>query len=1062
MASLRHLWFDSRHLLGDESGRRLLANLDTLDPKERDAVLSIGDRLAHISLTLAQAYCRSAVSAWRTFAPRAFTRWVRVGERLAATEPVSREGASAYFGIDPQALSHLGLEVAEGWTHIGREVLSSSRRLGTLFLQTTAPLLPHLAGPPLTLLQEWATQGLKLLRVKGWKGEFLAVSYFEAAAVALSVLSYEEFGQWARLGGAVQESGPWTFFSTLPPGFAGLPIAERLSLLRTAQDAAALSPQAAEDLYRHLPQVLSRLTSSLQPLLLRCLAPVARIDPVSLPPLLPHLVPTIKGIPASEQEGLFNRIEQLAEAFPTGVPPLLRSLNRAYEEAGKEKIAMWLEKGEEIAQDNPHAGVAFFALESSTSLKVLRHASPGVDLEEVGELLRKYIHMLSGTSAGIQKTDRLLFPPPLETNPTSSGELPLPARVDLFPTYEENFRLYRILAAHQAGRREFGTYDFSLAKLWPLLPDAVQKLADPSIRPSAGPSTELRISPSTELRTGLEGELSGGLEDYFSLFSHPEIIEVLFLFIEAKRISARLSKAYRGLENDLAWIATLSLPHLLPPAFVSLLSSLSLRSRPNVDTTVYDSVLQATEFYLRFLSILSSARSTREGSFPALLMDKATGDALLDPEPDDNEPPGDLPELPKLELNPEIDEEQGGSPLSPEELKALIEAGVDLQIRQGKGEDLASQGLYISDLLGKLPSGKKDKEVSAPAEEGSGKGAHRPERDEALFFFYNEWDYLIADYRPRWCRLREITPTGDSGEFFNKTLSAYVHLMPTVKHEFQRIRPEMYRVIRGLEDGEDFDLNATVTAAVDIRARITPSSKLYTARRQTERDVAALFLLDMSASTDEPLEPQKQELTDDDTDDWLSLWKKRPMSTQPKPRRIIDVTKEALVIMSEALEEIGDTYAIYGFSGHGRDNVEFYHVKSFSEGLSPAVKGRIGAIEPKRSTRMGAALRHAVEKMKDLSCRVKLLVLLSDGFPQDVDYGSDRRSITHGLRDTMIALKETEREGILPFCLTVDKAGHDYLREMCQPSRYLVIEDIASLPSELPKIYQRYIRPHDR
>jgi nitric oxide reductase activation protein len=163
--------------------------------------------------------------------------------------------------------------------------------------------------------------------------------------------------------------------------------------------------------------------------------------------------------------------------------------------------------------------------------------------------------------------------------------------------------------------------------------------------------------------------------------------------------------------------------------------------------------------------------------------------------------------------------------------------------------------------------------------------------------------------------------------------------------------------------------------------------------------------------------------------------------------------------MSEALEEIGDAYAIYGFSGQGKDNVEFYHVKSFSEALSPTVKGRIGAIEPKRSTRMGPAVRHAMAKLKDMACRVKLLILLSDGFPQDMDYGSDRRSTTYGIRDTMIALREAEEAGVLTFCLTVDKAGHDYLREMCEPSRYMVLDDVASLPTELPKVYQRYLRP---
>ncbi|MBI3785026.1 MAG: VWA domain-containing protein [Deltaproteobacteria bacterium] len=327
-------------------------------------------------------------------------------------------------------------------------------------------------------------------------------------------------------------------------------------------------------------------------------------------------------------------------------------------------------------------------------------------------------------------------------------------------------------------------------------------------------------------------------------------------------------------------------------------------------------------------------------------------------------------------------------------------------------------------------------------------------RAEGLSFYYDEWDFHITDYRQRWCRLLEISLQGDSGEFFNRTLSDYAAIIPEVRRQFQRIRPEMYRVVRGLEDGEDFDLNAVVNARVDRRARRAPSTKLYVARQREERDVATLFLIDMSASTDEPMQKPAPALDAGDDGTVIGTTGRGPSNRE---RRIIDVTKEALVIMAEALEEIGDAYAIYGFSGHGRHNVEFYLVKAFNEALTSSVKGRIGAIEPKRSTRMGTALRHSVEKMASITARSRHLILLSDGFPQDFDYGQDRRSNVYGLRDTSIALRECETAGITPFCITVDKAGHDYLREMCESSRYMVIDDISSLPRELPKIYQRVV-----
>ena len=123
------------------------------------------------------------------------------------------------------------------------------------------------------------------------------------------------------------------------------------------------------------------------------------------------------------------------------------------------------------------------------------------------------------------------------------------------------------------------------------------------------------------------------------------------------------------------------------------------------------------------------------------------------------------------------------------------------------------------------------------------------------------------------------------------------------------------------------------------------------------------------------------------------------------------------------------------------------------------MKGRIGAIEPKRSTRMGTALRHATAQIRRVAARSKHVILLSDGFPQDLDYGDDRRSNAYGIQDTMMAFAEASRAGVTPFCITVDKAGHDYLKQICDVSRYLVIDDITSLPRELPKIYQRFVRP---
>ncbi len=368
-------------------------------------------------------------------------------------------------------------------------------------------------------------------------------------------------------------------------------------------------------------------------------------------------------------------------------------------------------------------------------------------------------------------------------------------------------------------------------------------------------------------------------------------------------------------------------------------------------------------------------------------------------------------------------------------------------------------------------------------------------RDREQVHYYDEWDHELAGYRRRWCHLREKTieppPAGGvgaaavsegsnragiggfdasasgvgaasvfDGRFVDETRRRHADLLRRVRRQFELLKPEEFRRVRRLIEGEELDLDRVVETHVDRRAGRPPDGAVYMSRRRQHRDVAAAFLLDMSASTDaeapvdEPEHapgktPAPEYVGVFDDFDW-------PDNPQPLPpgRRVIDIEKESLVLMADALETLGDDYAIYGFSGFGRKEVEFFVAKEFDDDLDRDAEDRIAAMEPKRSTRMGPAIRHAAVKLAEREAKVKVLLILSDGYPQDFDYGSDRASRVYGIRDTMVALRETERVGISTFCITVDPAGHDYLREMCPERRYLVIDEIAALPRQLPKVYR--------
>ena len=1023
MSRIRSLWFESRHL--DTGATELRARLAALPDDERAVLLGVGDRLAALSLTLAQQYCRRAPDAW-ALGVEAFTHWIAGAERLAGGDHGSRNAAAAYFTLPPAMLAALAPRDLDAWLTLAHDVLATSRRLGEAFVAASGPVLGDLTpGDP--RLARWVAEGLSLAR-HGFDGESLALRFFEATALAMPLFAPTDFPHFAALGQAAARAGraDRELFTSVPPALHDLDERERGGVLQLAHLIAERAPVVAVEAYFSLPSALVAAPES-RAALLASLTPVAHDAPETLPDLLPVLRAILHRTPSDVRPRLIELAGRVASVFPTGAVPFYRMIPRLLERTGVDGIERWVQAGVDLAVDHPDAGAAYFGLDSRTSRAVLAAESTAIELPEVQGLLKRFLQMLTGEAWRVDGRADVGYRPPFEepeaddaaADAANLARLALfPARLDTFADTESNLRLYRLVAAQHAGRRELGSSD---------------------------------LAPS--------------LADFLSGFDHPGVAGELFAIFEGVRVDAGIARRYRGLGADLAAVVAElehggrrlsgTLPHLVHvlrearlPELARRIPALTARLSAD-DATVADSAAVTREVYAEMMrgehgTLLASAmHGPADDEDLAQLAEDARfyldgGDTLADGE----EVGGQAPEapkpiderLPEVQLTDEESDAPAGVPLDPEELLKLLQSGARITAAQGNSEELAALGLYVSDLAGKLPR-ERMAELQGLLRQAAGRATALSIEATEGQFLYDEWDHRIGDYRHAWCRLAEIPLESDTGDFFHQTLANHAELLPEVRRQFQRIRPERYRVIHGLEDGEDFDLDAVITARADRRSGSPPSPKLYQARQREERDVATLFLVDMSASTDEPV------------------------PDAPAGRRVIDITKEALVVMAEALEEIGDTYGIYGFSGHGRQQVELYVVKHFNEPLTSAVKGRIGAIEPKRSTRMGTALRHAVAKMRAVAARSKHVILLSDGFPQDVDYGDDRRSNVYGIQDTTMAFQEAARAGVTPFCITVDKAGHDYLKEMCEASRYLVIDDITALPRELPKIYQRFVRP---
>ena len=329
------------------------------------------------------------------------------------------------------------------------------------------------------------------------------------------------------------------------------------------------------------------------------------------------------------------------------------------------------------------------------------------------------------------------------------------------------------------------------------------------------------------------------------------------------------------------------------------------------------------------------------------------------------------------------------------------------------------------------------------------------------YFRYDEWDYLNQRWLRHWCKLFEVRDAVSQVDTAMTLLDQIRHMIPTVRKQFEQVKPAGMRRVSHVVDGDEVDIDALVEARTDIRAGSTPDDRVYSQMARLQRDVSACFLVDLSASTDDPVEAPSSGLLEEDGEDPFDDPFLHGINFDPDqeeretPRKIVDILKESVLLLAAAVEDLGDLYSVYGFSGYSRDCVEVHIAKDFNESLSLTTTQAIASMKPLRSTRMGPAIRHACHRLITTGASLKVLMVISDGFPQDCDYGPDRGDHEYGIQDTAMAIREAGIKGIQVFCITVDLSGHDYLKRMCPDNRYLVIEETDELPQALQQVYRQ-------
>jgi len=709
----------------------------------------------------------------------------------------------------------------------------------------------------------------------------------------------------------------------------------------------------------------------------------------------------------------------------------------------------WFRQGMEALEYSLEAGRAFFGLETKQACAVVEEALSGVSLRQVARSLKMFAMALCGQEVILEPLPEsgALSDQQVENTGQERAQLKrenftiyLPLIMKRSPTPEGNRRWYSVMVAHEVGHVEFGTYQVSNEVLQRVALNVKARFK------------ESKNTPAYPIRT---------LGDLFRIYPQSRIIRDLWEIVEDARVDFLLKQEYPGLQDDLVIltkeaIQTRTLSHgmtareIVLDALLLYFSGLTKNdfSRPGLQevidevwaiartilrpsATVDDGVVLADRLYQEL--------EARIGTFTKDQEEEPREDLSEETAVSETRQQHDAVEHLEDDYQPVLNWEFRGV-LNPEHVQAEGQQHSEQQAPSTQTGGGSSEGLGGTSSLGpRQPSPSSKTKMppnpqrplfgDAPLQQWFQPNLHPQDGRHGISlgrgkYLYEEWDGIIRDYRPQWCRVVEQAGVEGSPDFVDETFHSYGPMVRLIRRYFESIRPEAFRRLGRQTNGEEIDLDALVSWMVDRRQGKEPSDQVYTTRLKHDRQVAVAFLVDMSGSTG------------------------RQIGSRSRP--VIDIEKEGLLLLSEALSAIGDQYAIYGFSGQSRESVDIHVLKDFDERSGGRTGLKISGVKPRKQNRDGAAIRHATHRLMQQAAKVRLLVLISDGKPLDDDYADE-----YSLEDTKMALREARLKGIHPFCITIDQAPTDYVKRMYGDIGFLVIDEVETLPTRLPRIYQR-------
>jgi nitric oxide reductase NorD protein len=916
--------------------------------------------------------------------------WLDLGVALAESS-----GASAlkYFKDSPLVLGLIKSSDARSEVlTIGLEVAEQDANVALEYIRHAPQILSDV---PTIQLRPWLDIGIELTQINVVVG----LEFIRQISKLASVLPLESVRDWATVG-----------MKLIVPNSLGKPdYVATMEFLRTSPAILSLIEHSA---------VRTKVVS-----LCRSLAehsPESGITWLAESPDLLRAVPSVEWQIKLLQYGslLAEKHAEATIGYLHRAPELVQLLGDGPEAA--RRFENWFTTGVEVVGYSPDAAHAFFSMESQKALASVEQALSGVPFRQVARRLKLFVQGLCGINVAVTALPDSLASPARAAASADGKTISLPALLRRYPTAAENERLYLIMAAHEAGHVAYGTYRFQLESL----ADLVE-----TVRCRYGRSNE--ANPET-------------LSALFQLYPQPNLVRDLWIVLEDARIESLLQAEYPGLRGDLARLAAASITPRDPAQGVTvkeLVVDCLLRLSTGEAEAV--AVPRAVREEVSILWLMSQAvlKTTATAEEVVRVVDAVyvrleellvgRGEMITverHEEPKDRKSEQIPPEQAGDQYRPMTDVayrgsmnpeyitwgqehlQRGSQPPAPSEGGLTRKAGHDEQ-KIGNGERL-SEGRSLPSVVEECLTLESD---GHPLQE---KTEH-----EGQAILYHEWDYRIEDYRMNWCRVVERPADLGSDEFVTATLAARQSTVRSLRRFFEGLRPPAFRRVMGQPDGDEVDLDAVVRRTGEQRAGMEGDDRIYIRREKRERHVAVAFLVDISGSTSREL---------------------------GNGRRVIDIEKEGLVLLCEALDAMGDQYGLYAYSGQGRAMVDFLTIKDFDDRLGASTAHRLGGLAPRHQNRDGAAIRHATTKLLKRDVKNRILMLLSDGRPLDDHYKDE-----YSLEDTRAALREARHRGIETFCVTIDREAESYVCRMYAEARYCVISSVESLPTKLPRIYRQ-------